>query len=81
MSPTMFIPAQTGDNARRVHLKGILAEHFASDDVGVDLYRHNYECAVNVLTHPEKFPKANFEKLEAIVDAMFEHDPSATLGY
>lgn len=59
----------------RIRLTGKLANHFQADDMPKWMYRNNYQSSVNILTNPDKFPKANFELVEWLVDAMFEHDP------
>lgn len=39
-------------------------------DVNVEMLRHNRECAMNVLTNPDKFPKADFAHVEKHVEAI-----------
>ena len=66
---------------KRIQLSRALASHYQQDDMPAWMFKNNYESGVNILTHPERFPRADMAKVEWLVDALFDCDPIAcTLG-
>ncbi len=56
-----------------------LLEHFQvmrGEPVAADVFKSAYDACERVLSNPEKFPKAAFDKLEIVVNDLF--DCSAT---
>lgn len=41
-------------------------------EANVEMLRHSRECGMNVLTNPDKFPKADFDHIEKHVAAIDE---------
>lgn len=64
---------------RQIPLKGRLAGHFCSDSISAAMIKSSYDAAQRVLLNPEKFPKADFEHLDWLSEALFDLSPSAAL--
>jgi len=66
---------------KRIPLRGWLATHYQLDDMPAWMFRNNYQSAVNILSNPAKFPRANMAVVERLADELFACDPVAcTLG-
>lgn len=61
----------------RIKLTPALANHYQQDDLPAWMFKQNYDSAVNIISNPEKFHKANIAKVEWLVDQMFQCDPIA----
>lgn len=76
----MTINIRLIDPDRRFPISGELAAHFCSDDLTARQIGREYRAAENILLNADKFPKADFDKLEWLCDALFEISPTAALG-
>ena len=62
-----------------IKITGQLAAHFSADEIPSEQVRDTYAATMRVLDNFEKFPKADFETLHWLEDALFNLSPLAAM--
>lgn len=64
---------------RTFKITGQLAAFFSSDEISASMVKSTYDAFTNVIENPEKFPKADFDACNFVVNALFELSPTAAM--